>query len=356
MTPHLPIATVVAALATTPAIAETITVCAKGCDYTSINAAIAVASDGDVIQLSAETYFEGEQIDTLGKAITLQGTKAMETVLSGQDSHRVLACTSGETSTTTFADLRIASGFASGPGHGGGLLLASSEPTFRRCVFQECRGIFGGAVHADRSGATFEDCRFVDNATTFFDWGYGGGIFSISSSLFIQGCFFERNQARSFGGGLHSVDGAGAISASFFNDNESFGSGGAISIFGSSPYVSGGFSGNVAGSLGPSIFVPDGHVDLWNSTFTGCCQVSPPMALPGDAGNRFSYFFGDFVEYEQCGGCREDLTCDGVVDGGDLALVLSTFGQSDVGVDFNEDGRVDAYDLGSLLSRWGPCD
>lgn len=39
--------------------AETITVCAKGCDHTSINAAITVASDGDVIQLAAETYREG---------------------------------------------------------------------------------------------------------------------------------------------------------------------------------------------------------------------------------------------------------------------------------------------------------
>ncbi|MCP4834999.1 MAG: hypothetical protein GY895_09580, partial [Phycisphaera sp.] len=36
--------------------AETITVCASGCDYTSINDAIDAASDGDRIQLSAETY------------------------------------------------------------------------------------------------------------------------------------------------------------------------------------------------------------------------------------------------------------------------------------------------------------
>ena len=60
-----------------PASASTITVCPSGCDDTSINAAsnaaIGAANDGDMIQLSAETYFEGEQIDTLGKAITLRG-------------------------------------------------------------------------------------------------------------------------------------------------------------------------------------------------------------------------------------------------------------------------------------------
>ena len=74
--------------------AETITVCSDGCDYTSINAAIGAANDGDVIQLAAETYFEGEQIDTLGKAITLRGvldkTGEPASVLDGAGTHRVL--------------------------------------------------------------------------------------------------------------------------------------------------------------------------------------------------------------------------------------------------------------------------
>ena len=93
--------------------AETITVCASGCDYTSINAAIGAASDGDVIQLAAETYFEGEKIDTLGKAITLRGVldKAGEpaSVLDGAGAHRVLICESGETSATVFENLAVPS-------------------------------------------------------------------------------------------------------------------------------------------------------------------------------------------------------------------------------------------------------
>ena len=52
----------------TTATAETITVCANGCDYTSINDAIDASSNGDVIQLAAETYFEGDEIDTDGIA------------------------------------------------------------------------------------------------------------------------------------------------------------------------------------------------------------------------------------------------------------------------------------------------
>ena len=76
------------------------TVCASGCQYTSINTAIDAAQNGDVIQLAAETYFEGEQIDTDGKAITLRGVldKAGEpaSVLDGSGTHRVLICQSGE--------------------------------------------------------------------------------------------------------------------------------------------------------------------------------------------------------------------------------------------------------------------
>ena len=88
------LAAVALAFSGVAASAETITVCASGCDDTSINAAIIAASDGDVIQLAAETYFEGSQIDTLGKAITLRGVldKAGDpaSVLDGADTHRVI--------------------------------------------------------------------------------------------------------------------------------------------------------------------------------------------------------------------------------------------------------------------------
>ena len=73
---------VVAGLGLAPASAETLTVCATGCDYTSINAAVDAASDGYVILLSAETYTEGSVISTDGKAIILRGAGAWTMLLS----------------------------------------------------------------------------------------------------------------------------------------------------------------------------------------------------------------------------------------------------------------------------------
>ena len=86
--------------------ANTITVCLLGCDYASINSAIAAADDGDVIQLAAGTYLEGSVIDTNGKAITLRGAITQfgtpATILDGGRTHQVLQCISGETSETVF--------------------------------------------------------------------------------------------------------------------------------------------------------------------------------------------------------------------------------------------------------------
>ena len=47
-----------------------------------------------------------------------------------------------------------------------------------------------------------------------------------------------------------------------------------------------------------------------------------------------------------------DLNGDGVVNGGDLGLLLSFFGSSDPLADLNGDGTVNGADIGLLLSYW----
>jgi hypothetical protein len=52
--------------------------------------------------------------------------------------------------------------------------------------------------------------------------------------------------------------------------------------------------------------------------------------------------------------CPADLTGDGVVDGADLGLVLSAWGESPLG-DLTGDGITDGADLGLMLTAFGPC-
>ncbi|MCX5641515.1 MAG: dockerin type I domain-containing protein, partial [Planctomycetota bacterium] len=55
--------------------------------------------------------------------------------------------------------------------------------------------------------------------------------------------------------------------------------------------------------------------------------------------------------------CPNDLNGDRIVDGSDLAIVLSNWGASNTTniADINHDGTVDGQDLALVLSAWGPC-
>ena len=54
--------------------------------------------------------------------------------------------------------------------------------------------------------------------------------------------------------------------------------------------------------------------------------------------------------------CPADFNNDGKVDGGDLGLMLSAWGNCDAcQQDLNGDGKVDGGDLGLLLAAWGDC-
>jgi len=53
--------------------------------------------------------------------------------------------------------------------------------------------------------------------------------------------------------------------------------------------------------------------------------------------------------------CLGDIFSDGLVNGGDLGILLSQWGLSGVASDLDASGTVDGADLGLLLSNWGPC-
>jgi len=50
-----------------------------------------------------------------------------------------------------------------------------------------------------------------------------------------------------------------------------------------------------------------------------------------------------------------DLSDNGVVDGTDLASLLSAWGTNNADADINDDGMVDGADLTLVLVSWGPC-
>jgi alpha-tubulin suppressor-like RCC1 family protein len=100
---------------------------------------------------------------------------------------------------------------------------------------------------------------------------------------------------------------------------------------------------------GQVVVVTGGAADQWGEGYAG--GVSGVVSVSGDMLGT------TVVRRAPAPPCFADVTRDGVVDGRDLAFVLSHWGegsQSPV-ADIDHDGAVDARDLSSLLCAWGPC-
>ena len=310
-TRHLFLGIAVTTLLTQPLHAETLSVCSGGgCDFSSIQAAIDAAADGDVIELSAETYLVDETLDTRGKAIRIVGssdakTGAPLTILDGQEAARVLQCISEEGPETVFEDLVIQNGYSQS--HGGGMYSAEEcSPTFANCTFRnniaedtgggmrafrgaprltDCRFTnniarlgFGGGLINYQSSATLVGCTFTGNvAEAQQDGGGGGGMCNYESASTVDDCTFHNNAAR-FGGGMYNLEASPTITNCTFTNNSAYsdgealggGSGGGMSnLSSSSPTITGcTFAGNNAENAGGGMQIWGGNAMVVDCTFS----------------------------------------------------------------------------------------
>jgi hypothetical protein len=350
------LAAVALAVSSVTASADTITVCADGCDYTSINAAINAASDGDVIQLAAETYFEGSQIDTLGKAITLRGVldKAGEpaSVLDGAGTHRVLICQSGESAKTVFENLVIQNGHEWN--NGAGMLNQSSSPSLANCVFSSNRARReGGGMQNLASNPSITECRFSSNQA-----GEGGGVYNAGSSPRLTDCEFSGNETiyesaelpASCGGGMWSGFGSDPIlvGCSFQGNRADFQGAGLFIGFESSPVlvdcvISGNSSpGSWSNALiGGGVFIGPSC----SPAFTDC-TFSGNSALYG-GGMRIEGGVGDEVSMTGCVFLDNDARLAGGLWSGNETLHLLDC--AFIGNEAIENGGGMLHDLGSSV-------
>ena len=364
-------------LAVVPAAwADTVTVCASGCNYTSINAAIAAAQNGDVIQLAAQTYLEGAVINTLGKAITLRGVvnAAGEpaSVLDGADSHRVLICQSGETTATVFENLVIRNGTGD---YGGGMYnYNNSNPSLNNCTFTDNTasgqyGYGGGMYNNYSSSPTLTNCTFTGNTAQ-----YGGGMFNYNSSPTLTNCTFTDNTATYSGVGMYNSASSPTLNDCTFTLNTGVGmynnssssptltnctftdntASGMVNLYSSSPTLNNcTFTGNTAGSSGGGMQSSNNS----NPTLTNCILCSnTPLQISG----LYTDLGGNCIMTScyDCFLCPGDINGNGAVDGVDLAALLSTWGtdgQGEFDCDIDDDGIVSGIDLAFILSGWGSC-
>ena len=266
-------------------------------EFPTIQAAIASASDGDVILVSPGTYtatnvdLDSEVINTGGLGVEIRSIEGPEsTIIDGQRLRPVVVCTQGETAETIISGFTITGGASS---WGGGIFCKNSSPTFTNCIIADNTAAErGGGVYLYRADVTFNECIWTANESDT-----GAGFYSSISNPVLNDCFFE--------------------------DNVAFITGGAICVTGDGEPVT-----------SESVFchnLPDHISGEWT-----------------DAGGNSML--------DECEGCSGDIgTLDDVVDQYDLQTLLGLWGTDDMASDIDGDGVVGVGDLLAMLVNWGPC-
>ena len=268
------------------------------------------------------------------------------------------------------------------------------------CTFRENTALASGAIVLDRTVMVVEDCVFEDNAATKVFAGAISTLIARPGSVIRRTNFIE-NSAATSAGALHlysysHVD----LEDCVFRGNSSVSSGGAVvsdlacevditrchfegntalsgsAVVGSGPnFVLAMSDCSVAGEINSSAEQHPVLADeqgLTVATTTFCASGAEPLsALVADAGgNCISEYCTDFdangvPDACECATnpalpscCMGDLFNDGAVNAADLAVVLTQWGETGVGLEADLDGNgiVNGIDLAIVLSNWGVCD
>ncbi len=339
--------------------------------YPTIQAAIDAvpANSQRTVQVAAGTYNESFSLN--GKDVLVRGAAKNATILDGTGLITSIAkFTGGEPATAGVESLVFRNGTAGSrftPATtftvGGAIFATNTAAHIADCRFENCRADYGGAVYQLNGLFAWNNCVFVDNIAN----DEGGAVLVYNCTGSVSGSSFAGNRC--------GVSGPGSGSA--FKAVGSNGDGESVVL--DSCAFTGGYatSSGAAVEFYENIKYQPGVMRIVNTSITG--NISGEIVLNGAAGLRVlgrmqscvlatgtnicnntpknvdgPYFIEGAVTV--CG-CAADITDDGVVNGGDLGVMLSNWGlasSSGVG-DISHDGVVDGVDLAELLARWGTC-
>ncbi len=388
-------------------------------DFETIQAAIDAAVDFDHIIVAPGEYVEN--IDFSGKTITVRGAEGPDiTTIAPNHDGAVVTCASGEGPGTVLHGFTIINGCAEEGGgmltigasvtvidcvfdgnqahYGGGCYSDFSDLVIIDTVFVDNYGLFGafGGMFFDHGSLVMDRCEFLYNEA-----GYQAGALHLGpgSTSIVTNCLFNGNRARekgfSYDGALQARGEATIANCTFVNnfswncdvmtigadthlsnciidDTDS----GAICGDGTITYslVTIGFEGEGNIESDPMFVDPDNDnfrlaagspaIDAGNNN-----AVPRGVERDLDGNPRFLDDFDvadtgvgrapivDMGAYEHAGLPPADLNNDGIVDGGDLLILLGSWGAC-VNCDFcladlDGDCVVGPSDLIILLGSWG---
>ena len=328
--------------------------------YGNIQAAIdsAPADTMRIIAVSAGTF--AGPINFKGKPVIVRGTGAGLTVIDGTGGGQfsVVRFSGGEPAITALESVTVQGGvYGTQPAGsnflgGGGIFGQNSAASVRNCSIQNNASGFGG-------GAYFFNCTgdvtntTIRNNTASSD---GGGFQANQCAMNLTDVIIEGNICNSRGGGMNLVQGNLVFTRVTVRNNQSG------SLIGGISWSSVGsntaqLSMNTCTVTGNTASITQGGIGISETATlppsaslvaTTVCDNLPRPNITGRWTN-----LGDNTVCD----CPGDLNIDGVINGADLGLMLSSWGPcgSNCNADLNGDGVIAGADLGLLLSAWGPC-
>ncbi|MHC4118028.1 MAG: right-handed parallel beta-helix repeat-containing protein [Planctomycetota bacterium] len=226
-------------------------------DFSTIQAAIDAASDGDVVQVAPGTYSGSgnRNIDFAGKAITVRSRSGPDNTTIDCTGHRGFYFHTEEGSDSVLRGFTIIGGRRQGSDippegeswdpsadHpiGGGIYCELASPTIINCVIEECEAAVGGGIGLVGGTPTISDCVIegcragragagigliggcdatIINCTSKNNVAGGGslgaGLYCRQSTAFLVDCDVSRNSAEGNvkGGGLYCGGSSGGLVA-----------------------------------------------------------------------------------------------------------------------------------------------
>ena len=312
-----------------------------------------------IIMVAPGTY--AGPFDFKGKPVIVRGTSCVQTILNGSSGQQssVVRFSGGEPAIAALECVTVRGG-ASGslvPNNptvlvGGGIFGYNSAASVRDCAVQNNASGFGG-------GAYFLNCTGSVTSTVFRNNSAssdGGGFQANQCAMNFADVVVEGNACNSRGGGVHLVQGTPALTRVTVRNNQS-----SNLIGGVSWYATGSSTArlvmNACSVTGNTAAVTQGGLGISETLTlpvattlqgTTVCNNTPRPNVSG----RWIDLGGNTI----CD-CVGDLNVDGVVNGADLGLMLSSWGPcgANCPYDLNADGQVNGADLGLVLSAWGAC-
>ncbi len=329
--------------------------------YGSIQAAIdaAPANEMRIIAVAEGTY--AGPISFNGKPVIVRGAGASSTVIDGNGGQQlsVVRFTGGEPAIAALERVTVRGGTSGSPIPtsttvlvGGGIFGLDSAASVRDCVLEQNAAGFGGGAYFLRCTGEVRGTTFRNNSAS----SDGGGFQSNLGSQQLTDVVIEGNTCNSRGGGMHLVQGNPTLTRVEVRNNYSNNLVGGLSWYALGSITATAtldgcvVTGNSAlvtqGGIG--ISAPASGTPTISLHSTNVCSNTPRPNISGP--------WADLGGNSICD-CAGDLNLDGLVNGADLGLMLSSWGPcgTNCPYDINADGQVNGADLGLVLSAWGSC-